>query len=117
MKETKRPWGSFKIILRSPQLWVKVIKIKKNQQTSLQYHHFRTEYHAVLSGEVHFTIGNRVIQLKDGAVTIPHGVVHRIKCVGNKDAKVVEVAYGNPKESDIVRVEDDYGRAKHRGIK
>ena len=112
MLTVHRPWGSFKIIARSPSLWVKIIKIKKNQQTSLQYHKHRTEIHSVLSGEVVFMVGDRNIQLKNGAVTIPPVTVHRIRCVGKKTATVIEVAHGNPKESDIVRIEDDYGRVK-----
>lgn len=107
-----RPWGSFKIIARSPCVWVKIIKIKKNQQTSLQYHKHRSEIHTVVSGVVDFIVGERNIQIRNGAVTIPPGTVHRVRCAGEKTATVIEVAHGNPKESDIVRIEDDYGRVK-----
>lgn len=41
---------------------------------------------------------------------IPRGTMHRLSCVGEKPARILEVSIGHFDEEDIVRTEDVYGR-------
>ena len=48
-----------------------------------------------------------------GKIFIPRWHLHRLS--SKSGAEILEVGYGEFKEEDIVRVEDDYGRAGSRG--
>ncbi len=81
---TKKPWGKMWTFIKNRRFWFKFLFI--TGRTSLQSHKERTEYQCgiweVKPNEKHI---------------MQHGIF-------------VELAIGNPKEEDITRYEDDYGR-------
>lgn len=67
----------------------------------------------MLSGEAIVTRDQERIRLKAGdAVDIPRAAAHRIENPGSEDLAFIEVQTGDYfGEDDIVRLEDDFGRA------
>lgn len=87
MTKIVRPWGKMWVLYSNPKFWLKFIHVRT--RTSLQYHVARTEYHISLKGI------KKICPFEH----------HRIT-KGN----YIELAFGNPDEEDIHRIEDDYGR-------
>ena len=107
----KRPWGQFNQFTQNEKTTVKVISVNKNSSLSLQYHNNRSEFWHILSGFPVLTIGEKRIEAKPGdEFTIEKLEKHRIE-TKDSDVQFLEIAYGDFDESDIVRLEDKYGRA------
>lgn len=81
----RRPWGVMAKLISLPFFWLKLIYV--SGRTSLQYHNDRTEWH----------IGIYKVNPKE---------IHRMQ-----HGVFIELAFGKPREDDIVRLEDDYGRS------
>lgn len=61
--------------------------------------------------EVSFTMISYIEgKQKNEEIFIPQKVPHRLRCVGQKQARVMEIWIGDSDEGDVVRVKDDYGR-------
>ena len=88
----KKPWGKYYKLFDIGFLWVKIIVVNKGQRTSLQYHFNRTEIH----------IGGKKVRF------YPPLRRHRMTC-----GRYLEIAWGKPREEDIVRLKDDYDRIKN----
>jgi mannose-1-phosphate guanylyltransferase/mannose-6-phosphate isomerase/mannose-1-phosphate guanylyltransferase/mannose-6-phosphate isomerase len=57
------------------------------------------------------TEGKRVWRPEeDEEIFVPRKSPHRLRCLGSKQARVMEIWIGDSDESDIVRLEDEYGR-------
>jgi len=111
---TTRPWGSYTVLDESPETHkVKSITVHPGHRLSLQSHSARSEHWFVVAGEGLVWRDEDRIRLTAGsAVDIPSGARHRIECVGLEPLTFVEVQHGTYfGEDDIVRYEDDYGRA------
>jgi D-beta-D-heptose 7-phosphate kinase/D-beta-D-heptose 1-phosphate adenosyltransferase len=80
----KKPWGWMLRLVKIKKFWLKLIFVR--ERTSLQSHKERTEWHI-------------------GIYKIPKNERHRLL-----KGFYIEFAFGDPKEEDIVRYEDDYGR-------
>ncbi|KAG1385314.1 hypothetical protein G6F59_017478 [Rhizopus arrhizus] len=80
-------------------------------------HHHRAEHWIVVSGTAEVTRGDDVILLSENQSTyIPLGVTHRLKNPGKLPLELIEVQSGSYLgEDDIVRFEDQYGRAGNKG--
>ena len=113
MKETyteTRPWGQFEQLTHNEQTTVKIITVQPGQQLSLQYHNHREEYWRVLAGQGEVVLGDETLPAKKGdEFHIPTKAVHRMQ-TQDKELVILEIAYGNFDEEDIVRLEDKYGR-------
>lgn len=108
--EIKRPWGGYTILNKTKTHWTKKLFVHKGARISLQSHQYRNEIWFVLSGEITVQLGNKKFDAKKGdLIFVPKTKKHRI--IGKTKACVFEVAYGKVLERDIVRYEDDYGRA------
>lgn len=106
----ERPWGAFKILCLTKFFWIKNIRVKQNGRLSLQSHRNRGEFWLVLSGRLIVEIdGNKKSARIGKMFYIPKNIKHRM--TGVSDAKVLEIAFGEVCEEDIIRYEDDYGRA------
>ena len=83
------------------------------QQLSLQKHRQRAEHWVVVQGTARITVGERVVDLVTGQhVDIAIGEVHRLANLTEHPVEIVEVQFGSYLgEDDIVRLQDDYGRA------
>jgi mannose-6-phosphate isomerase len=109
--EDIRPWGKFRSFPHDQAGSVKIITVKPGEALSLQYHMQRSEFWIVLDDGLEVTTGDRVWQpAVNEEIFIPRKTAHRIRCIGQKPARVMEIWIGNSSESDIVRLEDEYGR-------
>ncbi len=108
-----RPWGSFESVIGGAHYQVKRIVVSPGRKLSLQYHHHRAEHWTVVAGTAHVTLDDEVVELaRNESIFIPLGATHRLDNRGNSDVVVIEVQCGDYLgEDDIVRVEDDFGRA------
>lgn len=109
--EEVRPWGKFRCYPYRNSGNLKIITVKPGQALSLQYHHRRSEFWVVLDPGLEMTLGKRTWRPKRGEeIFIPRRTAHRLRCVGHRPGRVMEVWIGRSSESDIVRLEDDFGR-------
>ena len=112
-RKVYRPWGSYESVDAADGFQVKRIAVNPGQSLSLQMHHRRSEHWVVVRGEVRVTRGEEQFALGVNQSTyIPAGTRHRLENPGTEPAHLIEVQCGDYLgEDDIVRFEDDYGRA------
>ena len=109
--EDIRPWGKFRSFPYEQARSIKIITINPQGALSLQYHHHRSEFWVALDKGLEVTVGDKVWQPEEGEeIFIPRETPHRLRCLGQKKARVMEIWIGDSDESDIVRLKDDYGR-------
>lgn len=108
----ERPWGSYEVLFSSPDYWTKILYVNPGEALSLQYHAYRHEVWTPLDEGLTAKInGSESIDLVPGVrYDVPNNVLHRIYNRSSKVVALVEVAFGFPDETDIVRVNDKYGR-------
>lgn len=109
----ERPWGRFENLLETDYCKVKQITVSPNQKLSYQYHEHRAERWVIVQGEAIVTIdGFNHTKTAGESVKIPKGAKHRIWNPGDTDLIFIEVQTGTYfGEDDIIRLEDNYGRA------
>ena len=92
---------------------VKRLVVDPGHRLSLQRHLFRAEHWVVIAGAPRVRVAGRMRRLRArGTVTIPRGVWHRIENPGRLPVIIIEVQHGPYLgEDDIMRRQDDYGRA------
>lgn len=106
----ERPWGEFRKFTSNEPSTVKILKVKKGEAFSLQKHLHRKEFWRVLSGDPEITLGEKTFVAKIGdEFEIDEGQEHRIFAPLN-DVEILEISKGEFEESDIIRIEDKYGR-------
>ena len=118
MELETRPWGTFEILLDSPECKVKRIIVYPDQRLSLQSHEHRSETWTVVQGMAGITIDNSDNVLMNKSTTyIPQGAKHRIRniCSPQHEENLIfiEVQHSTKgifDETDITRYEDDYNR-------
>ena len=112
----KREWGHFEVLLDEPNLKVKKIVVKSGKRLSLQLHKLRDERWFIASGCGEIQIGNKTIDIsEDDELFIEKYQVHRVKNTGSAglvDLVIIEIQTGVCNEDDIIRIEDDFGRAE-----
>ena len=106
------PWGSHTAFLDAKGYKVKQLKVKPGGILSLQKHRHRMEHWVVGSGVASVELDDKKYTLEAGEyIEIPLGSVHRLSNNSSKDLVVLEVQCGKIlEESDIIRLEDSYGR-------
>lgn len=110
IKIDRRPWGFFEQYTQNEISTVKILTIKTGQKISLQVHKNRSEFWKVLKGNPVITVGDKIKDCGVGeSLEIPPNTEHRIEAKKN-DVEVLEIAFGQFDEGDIVRLKDDYGR-------
>lgn len=109
----ERPWGSYTVLSHATGHKVKRIEVLPGKRLSYQRHERRSEHWFVVAGQGLVTLDGTDVALTPGtALDIPLGAAHRIACVGQEPLVFIEVQHGEYfGEDDIVRLEDDYGRA------
>ena len=112
----QRPWGGFETIEEGAGYKVKRLVVAPGHRLSLQRHRFRAERWVVVAGAARIIIGGRARRLKPpGMVEVPRGAWHRIENPGRRPVVIIEIQHGSYLgEDDIVRRDDDYGRAGRR---
>ncbi|MFW5955372.1 MAG: phosphomannose isomerase type II C-terminal cupin domain [Rhodothermales bacterium] len=112
LEADNRPWGRWEEYLNEPGYRVKRIIVRPGQRLSLQKHEHRSEHWVVVSGSGVFHLDSEERNVGAGdAVFIPRGGVHRILNDGSDYLVIIETQLGLCLEDDIIRLEDDYGRA------
>lgn len=110
IERVDKPWGYELRFVRTERYCGKVLFIRAGNQLSLQYHEAKDEAFLVHEGTLDLVLGRdqRVVRLGPGqARRITPGTVHRFRAV--TDCLLFEVS--TPEIEDVVRLEDDYGRA------
>lgn len=115
-----RPWGEF-YGWDSGKAWkLKTICIKPGNRLSLQYHRHRTEHWILVEGDATATFQKSngtcyKTPLKKGEVVfVDRQAAHRLE--SKHGGVIVEIGLGDFDENDIVRLEDEYGRAEHAPV-
>jgi mannose-1-phosphate guanylyltransferase / mannose-6-phosphate isomerase len=118
-RKVQRPWGCYDSIDRGERFQVKRIVVKPGGRLSLQMHHHRAEHWVVVRGTARVTRGDESFLLSENESTyIPLGVTHRLENPGKTPLEIIEVQSGSYLgEDDIVRFDDQYGRAQESGSK
>jgi mannose-6-phosphate isomerase-like protein (cupin superfamily) len=107
----ERPWGQFQQFVSNEQVTVKIITVEPGHRLSLQTHDQRGEMWQVLDVPIEVTVGERTWSAEPGeTVWVPTRTVHRMANKGEQPGRLLEVAFGDFDEADIVRLEDDYAR-------
>ena len=113
-QKTEKPWGFELLFAYTPKYVGKVIFVKKGHRLSLQYHEKKDESMYIYEGkallETEGSDGHLVsTQAQPGyCVRIPPLTKHRLEAI--EDTTLFEVS--TPELEDVVRLRDDYGRAK-----
>jgi len=112
-RDEVRPWGSFAVLDDAETHKVKRIVVRPGQRLSYQRHERRAEHWFVVAGTALVTLDGEEHTVDSGqAIDIPLGGAHRIQNPGTEDLVFIEVQLGTYfGEDDIVRLDDDYGRA------
>ncbi len=114
IERSERPWGHYVVLDESADTFkVKTIQVTPGQRLSLQSHSRRAEHWFVVAGEGLVWLDEQRIPVSPGiAVDVPVGAKHRVEATGPSPLIFVEVQHGSYfGEDDIVRFDDDYGRA------
>lgn len=108
-----KPWGRFEQYTHNLPCTVKIITVEPGGRLSRQYHHRRDELWVVLDSGVEIELGEKNLRPEPGEkLYISRGTVHRLSGIGDRPARILEVSFGEFDESDIVRLEDVYGRVE-----
>jgi mannose-6-phosphate isomerase len=113
LRRVGKPWGHEDIWAQTTRYVGKILSIRGGQRLSLQYHQVKDESILVLRGRLQLELENErgeieVAELVPGEGRhIPPGRRHRFAAL--EDCELVEVS--TPELEDIVRLEDDFGRA------
>ena len=140
-EEVKRPWGHYGQYSHNEVCTSKILFIKRDQMLSMQYHFRRDQFYLLLDNDFIIEYSNKPVPqniieivdddarsraleyfLKDNLVSIiAHEgemfgfhklVVHRAVYIGTKpQGRILDIAFGDNDEEDIVRIKDKYGRA------
>jgi mannose-1-phosphate guanylyltransferase/mannose-6-phosphate isomerase len=108
-----RPWGTYTTLKEEAGYKVKRITVRPGQSLSLQYHHHRAEHWTVVRGHGIVQIGDVQHPTGPGEYRyIPLKEQHRLTNTGEEELVLIEVQVGDYLgEDDIVRLQDNYGRA------
>ena len=114
VRKIDKPWGYELIWADSEQYVGKVLFVKAGESLSLQFHRVKDESWYVQTGRVELQLGEPGQAVLDSQIVgagacfrFRPGTVHRVRAL--EDTTILEVS--TPHLEDVVRLEDDYGRA------
>ena len=112
-KFDRRPWGTFTVLDEGENFKVKRIEVLPGKRLSYQKHAQRAEHWMVVQGTAKVTLDDRDIIVTTGqAIDIAVGSAHRVENPRDELLIFIEVQRGSYLgEDDIVRLQDDFGRA------
>jgi mannose-1-phosphate guanylyltransferase len=119
MARRDKPWGYEHLWALNEHYAGKFLHIRAGESLSLQYHEIKDETIHILQGKLRLRIGPSQSELLDVILSpgqsqaIPPGTIHQMEAL--EDCVIAEVS--TPHLTDVVRLEDKYGRAitPHRG--
>jgi len=105
-----RPWGKFERYVENEKCTVKILYLKPNSQTSLQYHSKRDEWWKVIKGTIKIHVNDSEYGLTENdSFSIRRGSKHRMINL-EYPSIILEISTGDFDEGDIVRLKDIYNR-------
>ena len=109
----RRPWGTFTVLDEADGFKVKRIEVLPGKRLSYQKHSRRAEHWVVVEGTAKVTLDDRDVTVAAGeSIDIAIGAAHRVENPGQETLVFIEVQRGGYLgEDDIVRLQDDFGRA------
>jgi mannose-6-phosphate isomerase-like protein (cupin superfamily) len=114
LERVEKPWGYELIWARTDDYAGKILFVRAGSALSLQFHREKEESWYILAGRVELELGDvgQAILQKEVVATgaafhFPPGTVHRVRAL--EDTTILEVS--TSQLDDIVRLEDEYGRA------
>jgi mannose-6-phosphate isomerase-like protein (cupin superfamily) len=112
VRRVEKPWGYELHWAKTDRYVGKIIHVTKGHALSLQFHNVKDETIYLLSGRLLFEIevDGQLVQtemLPGQAVHVAPKTVHRMTAI--EDCDVLEAS--TPELTDVVRLEDRYGRA------
>src|SRR4029450_2032080 len=109
----QRPWGNYTVLDEAAGFKVKRIEVLPGKRLSYQKHARRAEHWFVVEGAAKVTLDDRDIVVAAGeSIDIAVGAAHRVENPGQELLVFIEVQRGGYLgEDDIVRLQDDFGRA------
>jgi quercetin dioxygenase-like cupin family protein len=116
LRRVPKPWGHEDIWAHTARYVGKILRIQAGKRLSLQYHQVKDETILVLRGRLRLELENDAGQIESIELAagegrhIAPGRRHRFAAI--EDCDLVEVS--TPELDDVVRVEDDFGRAEPR---
>ena len=115
-RKVYRPWGMYDSIAANGRYQTKRIVVNPGAQLSLQKHYHRAEHWVVVQGTGLVTRGDEEVILSvNESIYIPIGMKHRLENPGVIPLEIIEVQTGDYLgEDDIVRFDDQYGRAEEK---
>ena len=138
--EVHRPWGFYGLYSDNEKCTSKILYVKKGETLSLQYHFKRDQFYLILDDDFTIDYStlpvdqNSIIGLDDDARTdyfnnflktnmvteqasdgdmfgFQRFILHRAVYNGDKEyGRILDIAFGENDEGDIVRLDDKYGR-------
>ncbi len=109
-----KPWGYELVWAKTDRYVGKILHVAAGHQLSYQFHRVKDETIFVLQGEIELDLappdGQRVtLTLRAGeSIHLRPQTRHRIRAL--TDCDLLEAS--TPELDDVVRIEDDYGRAR-----
>ena len=113
-EQVEKPWGGYIDIFRSDKVVFKKIIVSPGEEISYQRHQQRGEFWYVIEGEGIFR-WNHINGWKGRpgfTIEIKKNDSHQITNTGEGDLVIFEMQFGECSETDIVRLEDKYGRVE-----
>jgi mannose-1-phosphate guanylyltransferase/mannose-6-phosphate isomerase len=112
--QVNRPWGGYDVLYTGEHHVVKILVILPEQSISLQKHMLRNEHWTVLHGYGKFIVNEETGLFEENdTLQIDSGDVHRATNIGTIPLIILEIQTGDKvSEDDIIRFEDQYGRAE-----
>jgi mannose-6-phosphate isomerase-like protein (cupin superfamily) len=113
-RKVEKPWG-WELIWAEAEAYVgKILFVRAGCSLSLQFHRVKDESWYVQEGRAELQLGDPGVAVLNSEVIGPGmcfryrpGTVHRLKAL--EDTTIVEVS--TPQVDDVVRLDDEYGRA------
>lgn len=112
-EKVSKPWGYELIWAHTKDYVAKILVVNAGHSLSLQFHKTKEETLFIESGECTIETGPDAQHLTPlpfshgGVFHVPPGCIHRINAI--TDCRIFEVS--TPHLSDVVRLEDRYGRS------
>jgi mannose-6-phosphate isomerase-like protein (cupin superfamily) len=107
---TQKPWGHEELVEHNGRYCIKHLVIRPGGMLSKQYHRVKQESLCLIEGEAEIELDGVFLAMESGRwYPITPGLVHRMRCSAGPGAKILEVS--TPELDDVVRLEDQYGRA------
>ena len=111
-RRVEKPWGHEEIWAETDRYVGKILVIETGRRLSFQYHEVKDEWIRVLSGRLLLTLEDdrgEIVERELGPGEAAHvAPLRRHRYAAIERAELIEVS--TPELTDVVRLEDDFGR-------